>query len=233
MTTTTSELITKAQAAKKAARELRKLPTSAKNAALEAIAEALLREQGPVLEANALDMEAGKVAGLNDALLDRLLLNDSRLNGMAADVRNIVALDDPVGESFDQRTLPNGIRVERRRVPLGVIGTIYESRPNVTVDISALCLKSGNAVVLRGGKEAIHSNQALVKVVRKALESAGVTPEAIQFVTDTDRAVVDEMIKLNDYIDLLIPRGGEGLIKYVRDNASVPAITGGIGVVHT
>ena len=233
MATTTSELITKAQAAKDAARQLRAVPTGVKNAALEAIAAALEREQKPVLEANALDMAAGREAGLSDAMLDRLLLNESRLGAMASDVRSVASLPDPVGESFDARTLANGIRIERRRVPLGVIGVVYESRPNVTVDISVLCLKSGNTVVLRGGKEAIHSNTALVSLVRGALVSAGVTEDAVQFVTDTDRAVVDQMIHLNEYLDLFIPRGGEGLIRYVRDNATVPAITGGIGVVHT
>ncbi|MEX2599770.1 MAG: glutamate-5-semialdehyde dehydrogenase, partial [Dehalococcoidia bacterium] len=232
MTTTTSELVTKAKAARAASRELRKLPTGVKNAALEAIAKALEQEQGPIHEANAQDMQAGKESGLNEALLDRLLLNEARLKSMASDVRNVASLPDPIGETFDGHNLANGIRVERRRVPLGVIGTIYESRPNVTVDISVLCLKSGNAAVLRGGKEAIHSNKALITLVRNALESAGVTPEAVQFVNDTDRAVVDEMIRLDEYIDLIIPRGGEGLIKYVAANATVPAITGGVGVVH-
>ena len=232
MATAVSELITKAQAARGAARELRKLSTGQKDAALRAIADALDANHGPIIEANTLDVEAGREAGLSEAVLGRLLLDESRLTGMATDLRTIALLPDPVGESFDSRALGNGMRIERRRVPLGVIGCVYESRPNVTTDIAALCLKSGNAVVMRGGKEAVHSNGALVALVREGLESAGVTPEAVQFVTDTDRAVVDQMIKLNEYLDLFIPRGGEGLIKYVRDNATVPAITGGIGVVH-
>lgn len=233
MATTTSEFITKAKAARTATRDLRNLSTDKKNAALEAIAVALETQQTAILEANALDMEAGASAGLTDALLDRLMLNEDRLNGMASDVRTIVRLPDPIGETFDGRTLDNGLRVERRRVPLGVIGTIYESRPNVTVDIAALCLKSGNAVVLRGGKEAVHSNNALAALVRGALTQAGINPEIVQQIVDTDRAVVEQMIKANDYIDLIIPRGGAGLVNYVAKEATVPAITGGIGVVHT
>ena len=232
MTTVTSELITKAKAAKAAARSLRMLPTEAKNAALEAMASALEREQRAILEANALDMEAGRAADLGESILDRLLLTEERLGDMAASVRTVAALPDPVGEEFDQRTLENGIRLAHRRVPLGVIGCVYENRPNVTIDIASLCLKSGNAVVLRGGKEALHSNTALIALVRDALASAGVTPEAVQFITDTDRAVVDQMIRLNDYLDLFIPRGGERFIRYVRENATVPSVTGGIGVVH-
>jgi glutamate-5-semialdehyde dehydrogenase len=233
MATTTSELITKADAARTATRDLRNLSTDKKNAALEAIAVALESQQAVIIEANALDMEAGREAKLTDALLDRLMLNEDRLNGMASDVRTIIGLPDPIGETFDGRTLDNGLRIERRRVPLGVIGTIYESRPNVTVDIAALCLKSGNAVVLRGGKEAVHSNNALATLVRAALGSAGVNPEVIQQIRDTDRAVVEQMIKANDYFDLIIPRGGAGLINYVAKEATVPAITGGVGVVHT
>lgn len=233
MATTTTELMTKAKAAREATRDLRNLSTDKKNAALEAIAQALESQQAPILEANALDMEAGRKAGLTDALLDRLMLDQGRLTGMASDVRTIVGLPDPIGETFDGRTLGNGLRIERRRVPLGVIGAIYESRPNVTVDIAALCLKSGNAVVLRGGKEATHSNNALADLVRDALKSAGVNPEVVQQIRDTDRAVVEQMIKAREYLDLIIPRGGAGLIHYVENEATVPSITGGIGVVHT
>ena len=232
MATMTGELITKARAAQAASRDIRTASTDRKNAALEAIATALESNMGPIIEANTLDMDAGRQAGVGEAMLGRLLLNEARLQGMASDVRSIAQLPDPIGERFDSRTLPNGIRIERRRVPLGVIGCVYESRPNVTIDIASLCIKSGNAVVLRGGKEAIHSNTALASLVRDALGEAGITPEAVQFVSDTDRAIVDQMIKLNDYLDLFIPRGSETLIKYVRDNATVPAITGGVGVVH-
>ncbi|MCY4450071.1 MAG: glutamate-5-semialdehyde dehydrogenase [Chloroflexi bacterium] len=230
--TATSELITKAHAARGASKRVRMLSTEQKNNALRAIADALEANCPAILEANARDLEAGRDAGLSEALLGRLLLNEQRVTGMANDVRGVALLPDPVGECFDSRTLPNGIRIERRRVPLGVIGCVYEARPNVTTDIVSLCLKSGNAVVLRGGKEAVHTNTAVAALVKDALAAANAVPDAVQFVTDTDRAVVDQMIRLNDYLDLFIPRGGETLIKYVRDNATVPAITGGVGVVH-
>lgn len=232
MTTVASELLTKAQAAREASRELRRLSSSVKNGALLAIADALERDQQAILDANAQDMAAGQAAGLSDAMLDRLLLNPERLNGMAADVRTIASLPDPVGEEFDERTMDNGLQVAKRRVPLGVIGCIYESRPNVTTDITALCIKSGNTVVMRGGKEAVRSNQALGELVRTALASAGVTPEAVQMVRSTDRALVEQMLKLNEYIDLLIPRGSAELIRFVAQEATMPAITGGIGVCH-
>lgn len=232
MATATSELITKAQTARTASRGLRNLSTASKNRALVAIADALESKQTAILEANALDMAAGREAGVEEHLLERLMLNEQRLNGMASDVRNIVTLPDPVGESFDGQTLPNGLRIEHRRVPLGVIGAIYESRPNVTVDIAVLCLKSGNAVVLRGGKEAVHSNKALASLLRQAIEGAGVDPEIVQQIEDTDRAAVNEMIKADELFDLIIPRGGASLINFVAHEASVPAITGGIGVVH-
>ncbi|MCY4581248.1 MAG: glutamate-5-semialdehyde dehydrogenase [Chloroflexi bacterium] len=230
--TATSELIAKAQAAREASKRVRMLSSDQKNRALRAIADALESGCAAILEANARDLEAGREAGLSEALMGRLLLNEQRVSGMANDVRAVALLPDPVGECFDSRTLPNGIRIERRRVPLGVIGCVYEARPNVTTDIVSLCLKSGNAVVLRGGKEAVHTNTAVAALVKSALESADAAPDAVQFVTDTDRAIVDQMIRLNDYLDLFIPRGGEALIRYVRDNATVPAITGGVGVVH-
>ncbi|MBM3939901.1 MAG: glutamate-5-semialdehyde dehydrogenase [SAR202 cluster bacterium] len=232
MTTVAAELIERTTAARAAARALAKLPTEAKNRALLAIAESLEKQQADVIAANNIDLAAGRQAGLAESLLDRLMLNRERLVGMAKDVRSVAALPDPVGEAYDARTLPNGLRIERRRVPLGVIGVIYEARPNVTTDIVSLCLKSGNAVVLRGGKEAFNSNQALVKLIRMALANFGVTPEIVQFVTSTDRAIVEQMVKLDEHIDLLIPRGGINLIKFVREEATMPAITGGIGVVH-
>jgi glutamate-5-semialdehyde dehydrogenase len=232
MATATSELIQKAQAARVASRGLRNLSTASKNRALNAIADALESKQAAILKANALDMAAGRESGVQEHLLERLMLNAERLNGMALDIRNIVTLPDPVGESFDAQTLPNGLRVEHRRVPLGVIGAIYESRPNVTVDIAVLCMKSGNAVVLRGGKEAIHSNKALASLLRQAIEDAGVDPEIVQQIEDTDRAAVNEMIKADELFDLIIPRGGANLIQFVAREATVPAITGGIGVVH-
>lgn len=233
MTIVANELETKARAARAAARKMAFLSTEIKNKALLSISEALTTQEANILEANRKDYEEGRASGMGEALLDRLMLNHSRLQGMAGDVRAVAALPDPVGEVFDMRTLPNGLVLGRRRVPLGVIGTIYESRPNVTVDISVLCLKSGNAVILRGGKEALNSNAALALVVQDAAYKAGVPQGAVQFIESTDRALVGEMLKMKDAIDLLIPRGGEGLIRFVRDNASMPVVAGGIGVCHT
>ena len=167
------------------------------------------------------------------AMLDRLMLNESRLEGIAADTRAVAALPDPVGEVYDMRTMPNGLQIGKKRVPIGVIGAIYESRPNVTVDIASLCLKSGNAVILRGGKETINSNTAIVKVIQDACKRAGMPLGCVQFIDNTDRALVDEMLKMNDVIDLIIPRGGAGLIRSVAAKATMAVVTGGIGVCHT
>ena len=233
MTTATPDFHSLGQQARAAARKLAKASTKAKNKALENVATALMERQDQVLTANKKDYEAGGKSGLSEALLDRLLLNPERLAAMAADVRNVAALPDPVGEQFDVRTLPNGLILGRRRVPLGVIGTIYESRPNVTVDIASLCLKSGNAVILRGGSEAIHSNTALARLVRDAVVNAGLPEDAVQFIDNTDRALVGQMLNMREYIDLLIPRGGPDLIRRVAEEASMPVVTGGIGVCHT
>jgi glutamate-5-semialdehyde dehydrogenase len=233
MTTTASELRTKGAAAREAARALARLSTEVRNGAILNIASYLPEREAEVLAANRKDMEAGRHDGLSEALLDRLLLNRERLEGMAADVRQVAALPDPLGEVSDMRTLPNGLQLGRKRVPLGVIAAIYESRPNVTVDIASLCLKSGNACILRGGKEAIHSNMALAAVVRDALAAAGAPDNAIQFIESTDRALVGEMLRMRDVIDLLIPRGGAQLIRYVAENAAMPVVTGGVGVCHT
>jgi glutamate-5-semialdehyde dehydrogenase len=233
MTTTSSapsgELATKGRAARAAARRLATLSTGVKNGALLAIAEALLSHEEEILAANARDMEAARTGGASDYMLDRLLLNHDRLSTMASDVNTVAALPDPVGQMFDGRTLANGLVVGKMRVPLGVLACIYESRPNVTVDVSTLCLKSGNACILRGGKEAIHSNSALARVVATA---AGVPEGAIQFIESTDRALVGEMLKMRDVIDLVVPRGG-GLIDFVVENATMPVLIGGIGVCHT
>ncbi|MFH1140761.1 MAG: glutamate-5-semialdehyde dehydrogenase [Chloroflexota bacterium] len=221
------------QRARAAARKLARLSTLVKNQALLNIARAMEESQGEILLANRRDYQAGQHAGLTEAMLDRLMLNRERLAAMAADVRNVAALPDPVGEQFDVRTLPNGLILGKRRVPLGVIGTIYESRPNVTVDIASLCLKSGNAVILRGGSESVHSNTALSRLVRDAAAAAGVPEDAVQFIEDTDRALVGQMLSMREYIDLLIPRGGAELIRRVALEASMPVVTGGIGVCHT
>ena len=233
MQTVVDELELKGRAARKAARKLAKLPTGVKNQALLGVADGLKSRQEEVLEANDKDYKAGQQNGLDEAMLDRLLLSPERLEGIADDVRSVAILPDPVGETFDMRTMPNGLQVGRRRVPLGVIGAIYESRPNVTVDISTLCLKSGNAVVLRGGKESVHTNTALATLIRGSIAAAGVPEDAVQFIESTDRALVSRMLSMKDTIDLIIPRGGHELIRRVAAEAAMPAITGGVGVCHT
>jgi len=227
------ELEEKGKAAKAVSRKLAFLSTEVKNKALVNIAEALIDKQDEILAANKIDYEEAKASGMNEAMLDRLMLSPSRLEGMAEDTKTVAALPDPVGEVLESRTLPNGLKISKRRVPLGVIGAIYESRPNVTIDISSLCLKSGNAVILRGGKEAINSNTALAKVAQEACHRAGVPDGAIQFIESTERTLVNQMLKMKGIIDLMIPRGGAGLIKLVSENAAMPVLTGGIGVCHT
>jgi glutamate-5-semialdehyde dehydrogenase len=233
MKSTAKELEEKGKAAKAASRKLAFLSTETKNKALLNIAEALTDELNEILIANKIDYEEAKASGMSEAMLDRLMLSPSRLEGIAQDTKTVAALADPVGEVFEMRTLPNGLQISKRRVPLGVIGAIYESRPNVTIDISSLCLKSGNAVILRGGKEAINSNKALVKVAQEACIRAGVPQGAIQLVESTERALINDMLKMKGIIDLMIPRGGANLIKLVSENAAMPVITGGIGVCHT
>jgi glutamate-5-semialdehyde dehydrogenase len=227
------ELDEKGKAAKAASKKLAFLSSEIKNRALLNIADALIDKLNDILIANKIDYEKAKASGMSEAMLDRLMLSPSRLDGMAEDTRTVATLPDPVGEEFERRTLPNGLQINKRRVPLGVIGAIYESRPNVTMDISSLCLKSGNAVILRGGKEATNSNKALAKVAQEACDQAGVPQGAIQFIESTDRALVKHMLKMKGIIDLMIPRGGAELIKLVSENAAMPVVTGGIGVCHT
>jgi glutamate-5-semialdehyde dehydrogenase len=227
------ELEEKGKAAKAASRKLAFLYTEVKNKALVNIAEALIDRKDEILAANKIDYEEAKASGMSEAMLDRLMLSPSRLEGMAQDTKTVAALPDLVGEVFEMRTLPNGLQISKRRVPLGVIGAIYESRPNVTIDISSLCLKSGNAVILRGGKEAINSNTALAKVAQEACDQAGVPQGAIQLIESTERTLVNQMLQMKGIIDLIIPRGGAGLIKLVSENAAMPVLTGGIGVCHT
>ena len=235
MATTVDELslLEQGKTAQRAARTLAGLSTQVKNQALLNIAQALETEQRTILEGNQADYQSAQADGMNEAMLDRLLLTPERLTGMAKDVRVVAALPDPVNEVIDRRTLDNGLEVERRRVPLGVIGSIYESRPNVTVDIAALTLKSGNACVLRGGKESLRSNLALVGLLRRAVGEAGVSPEIIQYVDNPERSLVDAMLRMKEYINLLIPRGGPGLIKFVAEEAAMPVVAGGVGVCHT
>ena len=227
------ELLAKGQAARDASRTLARVSSRIKDQALLNIASALETDQTRVLEANSLDYGNAKKDGLDAHMLDRLLLTPERLSEMARDVRAVEALPDPVGITEDMTTMPNGLQVGRRRVPLGVVGSIYESRPNVTVDISILCIKSGNACLLRGGKESLRSNTALVELIRHCISQAGVPLDAVQYIDNPDRALVQVMLGMKEYIDLLIPRGGPGLIQFVAENATMPAVTGGIGVCHT
>lgn len=233
MKSAVKELEEKGKVAKAASKKLAFLSTEVKNKALFNIADALIDKLNEILIANKIDYEKAKASGMSEAMLDRLMLSPSRLDGMAQDTKNVAALPDPVGEVFETRTLPNGLQISKKRVPLGVIGAIYESRPNVTIDISSLCLKSGNAVILRGGKEAINSNKALAKVAQEACAQAGVPQGAIQFIESTERTLVNHMLKMKGIIDLMIPRGGADLIKLVSENATMPVVTGGIGVCHT
>lgn len=218
--------------AKIAARSLSTIPRDRKDAALEAIANGLLDAQDAILEGNAQDIAGGKANGLSDALIDRMTLTPERLAGIAGDLYNVTELPDPVGEEFDHVTLPNGLRVRKRRTPLGVLGVIYEARPNVTVDIAALSIKSSNAVILRGGKEIMHSNRALVAVIQRALDAAGLPGDSVLHIDDPDRAHVLSLLRLHQYVDMIIPRGGAGLHRFCRENATIPVITGGIGVCH-
>ena len=227
------ELEEKGRAAKAASKKLAFLSTEIKNKALLNVAEALIDKQSEILAANRIDYEEAKASGMSEAMLDRLMLSPSRLEAISQDVETVAALPDPVGEIFEMRTLPNGLQIGKKRVPLGVIGAVYESRPNVTIDISSLCLKSGNAVILRGGKEAINSNSALAKVAQQACLNAGVPEGAIQFIESTERALVNHMLQMKGVIDLIIPRGGPELIKLISENAAMPVITGGVGVCHT
>ena len=225
-------LETQGLAAKHAERVLAVAGTARKNAALESIAQALCQNQGYILAENEKDLAAAMAAGMKQSLLDRLALSSDRIDGIVEGVRQVAALPDPIGQVTEMSTRPNGLIIGKRRVPLGVIGIIYEARPNVTVDAAALCLKSGNAVILRGGKEAFRSNKAFVAVMRDALESAGLPRDCVALVEDTSRESANELMGLTGYLDVLIPRGGAGLIRAVVENARVPVIETGVGVCH-
>ena len=224
---------TKAAAAKKAAAKLAVTSTAVKNKALLAMAEALLAKQEQILAANAIDMEQAAAKGMKSSMLDRLKLTAARIEGMADGLRQVAALPDPVGNVLDGKTLANGLQITKVRVPLGVIGIIYEARPNVTADAAGLCLKSGNAVVLKGGSEAMESNKAVAGILSEAATAAGMPEGAIQFIDTSDRQAVQDLIHLNGLVDVVIPRGGAGLIKMVVMNATVPVIETGAGVCHT
>ena len=220
------------QAAQQAAFELATTATAVKNTALAIIADELEANQATILAANKQDIDAAIASGMSDALIDRLLLNDDRISAIANDVRNVINLNDPVGAELDSRVLENGMRLSRRRVPLGVVGVIYEARPNVTIDIAALCLKTGNASILRGGRETFHSNMALVKVIQAALAKAGLPAASVQYIEQPDREYVSQLLKLDQYVDMIIPRGGAGLHKMCKENSTIPVIIGGFGISH-
>jgi len=227
-----SDIKTQALQARQAALAIAQLSTDAKNALLRAMAEALEADAGVILEANARDLEAAAAKGTGSAMLDRLRLDDKRLKGVANALREVAELPDPVGQVTRAYDRPNGIHVERVRVPLGVIAMIYEARPNVTADAAALCLKAGNAVILRGGSEAIHSNTAIAASLKRALRQAGLPEAVVTLVEDLRRETILELIQLNDIVDLVIPRGGEGLIRFVAEHARVPVIKHYKGVCH-
>lgn len=218
--------------ARQAAHVLATTDRESKDRALLKLTELLTEHTDQVLAANAKDIGLAEQAGLSPALIDRLRLTESRLSAIAEDVRQVAALPDPVGSIFDQKVMPNGLQVQRQRVPLGVLAVVYESRPNVTVDVSSLALKSGNAVILRGGKETLHSNRALLTIIHQALDFCGLPTGAVQFLDSNDRSQLLELIQMGDEVDMLIPRGGAGLHRFCRENSRIPVMTGGIGICH-
>ncbi|WP_104401949.1 glutamate-5-semialdehyde dehydrogenase [Vibrio penaeicida] len=226
------DLTNMGKAAKDAAFYLATASTAQKNQALAIIADELEANEQVILKANAKDIELGREAGLTEALLDRLLLTKERLAGIAGDVRNVIGLTDPVGSELDSKVLENGMFLTKRRVPLGVVGVIYEARPNVTIDIAALCVKTGNASILRGGKETFFSNMELVKVIQSALEKAQLPAASVQYIEKPDRELVSQLLKLDQYVDMIIPRGGAGLHKMCKENSNIPVIIGGFGISH-
>ena len=221
------------QAARDAGPALARAKSAQKDAALEAIAVGLIMQRAAILAANVTDLAAAENAGTDAAILDRIRITSEKVDGLAATVRAIVQLPDPIGEIIDQRQTPSGLAISRVRVPLGVVASIYENRPNVTIDIGVLCLKSGNTCVLRGGREALHSNTIFAAIVRAGLTTAGLPADAVQLITNPDHALVAELLQLHDLIDLMVPRGGKALIERVRTEARMPIVAGGIGICHT
>ncbi len=220
------------RAARDASRELARLSTRQKNAGLAAIADEIEKRTGEILEQNRQDVEDGRANGLSDALLDRLTLTPKRCASLATDTRTIIELPDPCGADYESRVLENGLRISKRAIPIGVIGVIYEARPNVTIDIATLCIKTGNAVILRGGSETLRSNVALANVIRDALVKSGLHENAVQYIDDPDRGLVTELLRLDDYVDMIVPRGGPKLHDLCRKESTIPVITGGIGICH-
>jgi glutamate-5-semialdehyde dehydrogenase len=231
MDPTVIDLHTLGRNAKIAAKRMALATSTQKNKALELIAKSLETQKSQILAANLLDIEQGKSNALSPAMLDRLSLQ-GRLSGIAEDIKSLMHLPDPVGEIFEDNILANGLRTAKQRVPIGVLGVIYEARPNVTLDVSALSIKTGNCALLRGGSETLNSNRLLVKIIRDALQQAGLPADAIQFIDSPDRNYVKELLTLHDFVDLIIPRGGASLHQFCRENSSIPVITGGIGICH-
>lgn len=226
------DLVILGRAAKAASRKLATCNTGRKNKALLAIADELEAGSAVVLAQNELDIADGRARGLSEALIDRLLLTEERIAALAADTRRIVDLPDPVGAEMHSRVLPNGIRLSKRRIPIGVIGVIYEARPNVTIDVATLCLKTGNATILRGGSETLRSNKALVTIIQAALEKSGLPPAAVQYIDNPDRSLVTQLLRLDQFVDMIVPRGGAGLHRLCLEQSTIPVITGGIGICH-
>lgn len=231
-TATTFDLTELGKKGQEASRTLATLPTAKKDEALQAMADELMARSDEVLEANAEDIEDARAEGMDEALVDRLLLTEERVEKLADSLRQVTELADPVGSELESRVLPNGMRLSKRRIPIGVVGVIYEARPNVTIDIAALCLKTGNAAILRGGSETLRSNLALVKVIQNALERVDVPTRAVQYISNTDRELVGELLTMDEYVDMVIPRGGAGLHRLCKEKSTMPVITGGIGICH-
>jgi len=218
--------------ARAASRQMANADAQTKNEALCALAASLDGHRAAILAGNNLDIEAARTSGMSAALIDRLTLTDKRIEGLSSDLRRVAGLPDPIGERFDESVLPNGLKLWKQRVPLGVIGVVYESRPNVTIDVVGLAVKTGNAAILRGGKESMHSNRILAEMAQKALTQSGLPAGAVQFIDNPDRELVLELLQLHQFVDIIIPRGGEGLHRFCRENSQIPVITGGIGICH-
>jgi glutamate-5-semialdehyde dehydrogenase len=218
--------------ARAAFRQMANAGTESKNQALRSLAAIIDQNKPAVLDANNVDIAEARSSGMGDAMIDRLTLTETRIAAMSSDLRRLTELPDPVGERFDETVLPNGLKLWRQRVPLGVMAVIYESRPNVTIDVAGLAIKTGNAAILRGGKETIHSNRILVELIQKALVQSNLPAKAVQFIDNSDRALVMDLLGLHEFVDIIIPRGGGGLHRFCRENSHIPVITGGIGICH-
>lgn len=225
------DILSLCKKAKQATEQISLSDSDTKNRVLANIAKGIQNQQDQILTANQIDVEEAKASGMSDAMLDRLVL-DGRLKGIAQDIERVIELEDPVGQKFDKKSLPNGLELSKVRTPIGVIGVIYEARPNVTIDVATLAIKTGNVVVLRGGSETIRSNSILVQIVQEALQNENLPAECVQLIESPDRALVMELLQMHEYIEMIIPRGGATLHQFCRENSQIPVITGGIGICH-